>query len=227
MNDEPAPDFLEANRVRFIQEHLALQPVPTLEHIRLHTASSASGLRHLPRSAAKNRQPPPYWAWQWAGGMVLARYLLDHPQVVAGRRVLDLGAGSGLVAIAAAKAGARSVIAADIDPIAAAAIALNAEANSVAVSIATGDPTENPPPEVDVIMVGDLFYERGLARRVTAFLDRCLDAGIAVLIGDPGRAHLPRARLRIVAEYAVPDFGDAKGAALKPSAVFALIPAKG
>ena len=156
--------------------------------------------------------------------MALARHILDKPENVAGRRVLDLGAGSGIVAIAAAKAGAREVIAADVDPYAVAALGLNAAANQVTVSTILGDLTDGPPPLVDVIAIGDLFYERDLAERVSGFLDRCLGSGIEVLIGDPGRAFLPRSRLRLIAEYPVPDFGDALHASTNTSAVFALEP---
>jgi len=144
---------------------------------------------------------------------------------VTGRRVLDLGAGSGLVAIAAAKAGAHAVIASEVDPYAIAALRLNAAANGVAIEAALGDLTAGPPPAVDLVAVGDLFYDRDLAGRVTAFLDRCRAAGIEALIGDPWRAFLPRARLRLIAEYDVADFGRAESAATTPSAVFAFGPA--
>lgn len=200
---------------------MRIAPVPMLPEIRLYTAHPASGLWRLTAGRGKDRSdPPPYWAYQWAGGLALARHILDRPETVAGRSVLDLGAGSGIVAIAAAKAGAKRVVAAEIDPHAIAALDLNAALNGVAVTVAEGDLTAGPPPMVDLVAVGDLFYEGGLAERVTAFLDRCLAAGIAVLVGDPGRAHLPRQRLRPLAEYAVPDVGEGRGGAPKPSTVF-------
>lgn len=149
-----------------------------------------------------------HWAYPWAGGAALARYLLDNPDVVKGRSVLDLGTGSGLVAIAAAKAGAHSVIAADIDPLAAIATKLNAAANGVNVSVIEDDLAKGPPPAVDLIAAGDLFYDRKLALRVTALLDRCLTSGIEVLVGDPRRAFLTHTRLRPVADYSVADFGE-------------------
>jgi predicted nicotinamide N-methyase len=156
--------------------------------------------------------------------MALARYILDRPATVMGRRVLDLGAGSGLVAIAAALGGASQVIAADVDRYAVAAARLNAAANGVAVKVIADDLTRGPPPAVDLVAVGDLFYERDLAERVTAFLDRCLSAGMDVVIGDPGRTYLPRSRLRHLADYRVPDVGEVEHAATNASAVFALEP---
>ncbi|TIR64473.1 MAG: methyltransferase, partial [Mesorhizobium sp.] len=146
---------------------------------------------------------PPYWAYAWAGGAVLARYVLDRPSTVAGRRVLDLGAGSGLVGIAAARAGAREVTAAEIDRNGIVALRLNAEANGVAIIIIGEDISAGPPPSVDVVLAGDVFYGQAVARRIVPFLDRCLAAGIEVLVGDPGRAWLPRRRIRLLGEYQV------------------------
>jgi predicted nicotinamide N-methyase len=211
-----------ARRAAFIRENLRLLPVPSLPEIRLYTAHPASGLHRFSRADGPEALPP-YWAYPWAGGLALARHVLDHPEIAAGRRVLDLGTGSGLVAIAAAKAGAAAVSAADIDRNAVAAGRLNAAANGVAVAFSHSDLTAGPPPSADLVLAGDLYYDPSLAERVTAFLDRCLAVGIAVLIGDPWRAHLPRARLRAIAEYRVPDFGET--AATRPSAVLALEPA--
>jgi predicted nicotinamide N-methyase len=211
--------------LQFIRANTHVVPVPTLPEIRLHTAHQATGLWRLGKPNADGSDPPPpYWAFPWAGGMALARYILDRSETVIGRRVLDLGAGSGLVAIAAALAGASEVVACDIDRYAVAAIGLNAEANSVAITIVGDDLTAGSPPAVEVVAVGDLFYEPHLAGRVTAFLDCCLAAGIDVLIGDPRRAYLPYPRLRLLAEYPVPDVGEVEGAAMNPSAVFALEP---
>jgi predicted nicotinamide N-methyase len=211
----------------FILANTRVEPVPTIPEIRLHTAHEATGLWRLGEPNADGSDPPPpYWAFPWAGGLALARHILDRPETVAGRRVLDLGAGSGLVAIAAAKAGAARVIAAEIDAYALAAIDLNAAANGVAAAVEAGDLIAGPPPEVDLVLVGDLFYERELAERVTPFLDRCLAAGIAVLIGDPRRAYLPYARLRLIAEYPVPDVGDVESVAINPSAVFEFLAAR-
>jgi predicted nicotinamide N-methyase len=211
--------------LRFIQANTRVAPVPSLPEIRLHASHQATGLWRLGAPDEDGSDPPaPYWAFAWAGGIALARHILDRPETVTGRRVLDLGAGSGLIAIAAAMAGASEAIAAEIDPYAVAALGLNAAANGVTVAVVGRDLTDGAPPPVDLIVVGDLFYDRDLAERVTAFLGRCLAAGIEVLIGDPGRAYLPRSRLRLLAEYPVSDVGEAKDAAMKASAVFALEP---
>lgn len=202
----------------FIRTHMRVAPVPAVPEVRLYAAHPASGLWRLAGEWDRGEAEPPYWAYQWAGGLALARHVLDRPEAVRGRRVLDLGAGSGLVGIAAAKAGASAVIAAEIDENGIVAIGLNAKLNGVTVATVGDDLTSGPPPDVDVVTVGDLFYAPELAERVTVFLDRCLAAGIQVLVGDPGRDFLPHARLRLLAEYSVQDVGSA--ATTKPSAVF-------
>ena len=183
----------------FIADFLPLTPVPGLQHVKLHLASPKSGLSRL-------TDAPPYWAHLWAGGLALACYLRDHPDVVAGRRVLDLGAGSGLVGIVAALAGAR-VIAAETDPLGRVAIGLNAAANGVMIEVLAQNVLGGDPPDVDLILAGDVFYDPGLVARVLAFLDRAALRGIRCLIGDPGRADLPLHRLDRVAAYQVRDFG--------------------
>lgn len=213
---DSAVDFNWARQ--FIAANLPILSVPGIPEIRLHKAGPHSGLRRL-----AERDPQfgsPYWAHYWGGGLVLARYLLDKPEIIIGRRVLDLGAGSGIVGIAAAKAGAAEVNAADVDPYAIAAIGLNAALNNVTIETVLADLAKGEPPAVDIVCVGDLFYDATLAKHVTAFLDRCLAQGIGVLIGDPWRAHLPTSRLRLLAEYAVPDFGEGT-ASSRPSGVFA------
>ncbi|MEJ6783884.1 50S ribosomal protein L11 methyltransferase [Aminobacter sp. Piv2-1] len=201
---------------------MRIAAVPALPGIRLYAAHPGSGLRRLAAGQGDDA-PPPYWAYQWAGGLALARHFHARPETVAGRRVLDLGAGSGLVGIAAMTAGARSVIAAEIDANAVAAIGLNAALNGVALTVLADDLLGGPPPAVDLVAAGDVFYDAGLAGRVTGFLDRCLAAGVAVLVGDPGRSGLPRQRLRPVAEYDVADVGLASGTGTVPGAVYAFV----
>lgn len=229
--DNDAPDRRpRLDAAEFIKANMRLVPVPALPEIRLYTAHPGSGLRRLVEPEGDDEagvdapEPqPPYWAYAWAGGAVLARYILDHPMSVAGRRVLDLGAGSGLVGIAAAKAGACEVVAAEIDRNGIAALGLNAAANGVAITVVDGDITGGSPPFVDLVLAGDVFYGQDVAARVMPFLDRCLAAGVEILVGDPGRAYLPRSRLRLLAEYKVPDFGEARDATLKPSGVFRFV----
>ena len=193
-----------------------------MPEIRLHKAGPASGLSRLADSEPDFATP--YWAYHWGGGLALARYVLDTPSCVAGRKALDLGAGSGLVAIAAAKSGAAHVAAADIDPYAMAAITLNAAANSVTIATHLGDLTTGAPPPVDIVLVADLFYAADLADQVTRFLDRCLVADIDILIGDPWRTYLPRERLKLLAEYPGMDFGDSSASAHSTNAIFSFLP---
>jgi predicted nicotinamide N-methyase len=210
---------LEIDPTAFIEANMRLRPVRSVPEISLYGPGPDSGLWRLAGRSGEGQ--PPYWAYVWAGGAVLARHFLDRSESVRGRRILDLGAGSGIVGIAAAKGGAKTVTAAEIDRNGIAAIGLNARANGVTLDIIGRNLVSSGPLEgIDLVAVGDLFYSAGLARRVTAFLDRCVAAGTEVLVGDPGRAFLPRARLEPVAEYAVPDFGDG-GMALKPAVVFA------
>ncbi|MBS0295600.1 MAG: methyltransferase [Proteobacteria bacterium] len=188
--------------------------------MRLHLAGPTSGLGRL-ADADPGGFRTPYWAYPWGGGLALARHVLDHPETVAGRSVMDLGAGSGLVGIAAAKARARQVLAVDVDAYAAVAAPLNAEANGVEIRFLLADLLASEPPEgVEIVLAADLFYEEALARRTTAFLERCLQAGVDVLIGDPWRTHLPRERLQVLADYSTADVG--RSGQAQASAVFAL-----
>ncbi len=201
----------------FIRMNLPVASVPGVPEIKLHKAYPASGLMRLARQD-EDGFGAPYWAHYWAGGLALARYLLDNPGAVAGRRVLDLGAGSGLVAIAAAKAGACKAVAAEVDRYAAAALDLNMKLNGVSISVVCADLTGGSPPETDVILAGDLFYTEELAERVTAFLGRCSARGIRAFVGDPWRAHLPTSRLKELARYVVTECGSRSA---RPSGVFA------
>jgi predicted nicotinamide N-methyase len=204
----------------FIARNLRLLPVPGLEDIQLYTAHSASRLSRL--GGTDPDAPAPYWAYGWGGGAVLARHLADNPHLVRGRRVLDLGTGSGLVAIVAAKSGAASVVAADIDDNAIAAARLNATVNGVELDLLHADLLGDPPPAVDIVLAGDLFYDDALAKRALAFLEACGVAGIDVLIGDPYRVPLPTERLHCIAEYPVPDFGLGSVGAEVRAGVFSL-----
>lgn len=195
-----------ADLADFIRANLPVSPVPGLPEIRLHGAVPSSGIGRLAQDDRAGVAAP-YWAHRWAGGLALARNALDRPEIVRGRRVLDLGAGSGLVGIAAAIAGATSVTAVESDRHAVAALHLNATLNDVDVAVCHADVGALPVPDADLVLVGDLFYTEDLAGRVTAFLDRCLDAGLDILVGDPWRRPLPLDRLREVARYDVFESG--------------------
>jgi predicted nicotinamide N-methyase len=173
---------------------------------------------------ARTQLPPPYWAFAWAGGQTLARHILDHPELVRGRSVLDFGAGSGLLAIAAAKAGAAAVTAAEIDPFAAAAIGLNAALNGVAVAIEPADLIGRLPAPWQVVLVGDMCYERPLAERLTLWLRALAGAGALVLLGDPGRAYLPRDGLVELARHKVPTPLDLEDRTTREGVVWRMTP---
>ena len=188
-----------------------LRSMPLLPEIRLHQAGDPISMwQQTERVTGQDGLDPPFWAFPWAGGQALARYLLDHPETVLGRRVIDIASGSGLVAIAAAKAGAGTVTAYDIDPLAAAAIGVNAAANGVTVQAVCADILDEdgpPSPGADLVLVADAFYERDLAGQVTEFLERCQAGGTDVLVGDLGRRYLPYSRLAALASYDVPGLG--------------------
>ena len=166
--------------------------------------------------------PPPFWAFAWAGGQGLARWLLDNPADVAGKRVLDLAAGSGLVGIAAIRAGAASVLCADIDPFCAAAVTLNAGANSVTLAFTDVDLLDSPAPDVEVICAGDVFYEQPMAGRVLAWLTEAARRGTRVLVGDPLRTYFPKQGFDLLAEYAVPTTRELEDDAVKRTRVWTL-----
>lgn len=175
-----------------------------MPELKLHLADDAVALWEMTEEElGRIGLPPPFWAFAWAGGQALARYVLDHPEIARGKRVMDVASGSGMVAIAAMKAGAASAIAVDIDPFCADAARLNADLNGVALSTSDADPIGAETP-CDLILVGDLFYERDLAERLLAWLRVLTAQGKTVLIGDPGRTYLPKDSLEQIAEYAVP-----------------------
>jgi predicted nicotinamide N-methyase len=166
--------------------------------------------------------PPPFWAFAWAGGQALARWLLDNTGEVAGRRVVDFATGSGIVAIAAMRAGATETLAADIDDFCAAAVGLNAEANGVAVTFTSANLLDAAPPAADLILAADIFYEAPLAERVTAWLAQARRAGARVLVGDPGRTYFPKTGLERLAEYRVQTTRDLEDMEIKRTGVWEL-----
>jgi predicted nicotinamide N-methyase len=189
----------------FVRRNTAVETPPLVPEIRLHLATEVTPIwQASEESLARGAVPPPFWAFAWAGGQALARYLLDHPETVAGRSVLDFGSGSGLVALAAAKAGACHVLAAEIDHFAAAAIALNAALNKLNIEVTTADVLGIADADWDVITAGDVCYEREMAERVVLWLHKLAESGSFVLLGDPGRAYLPAAGLIERARYRVP-----------------------
>lgn len=188
----------------FIRDHAALHAPPLVPELPLYLASEVVPLWQLTEEElSASGLPPPYWAFAWAGGQALARYVLDQPELVAGRCVLDFAAGSGLIAIAAMKAGAARAIAADIDPFAGVAIGLNAAANGVLVESVTRDLIGTQNEGWDVVLAGDICYERPLADQVEAWLRGLAQDGVTVLLGDPGRTYLPRSGLEKLTAYAV------------------------
>ncbi|KQT78337.1 nicotinamide N-methyase [Methylobacterium sp. Leaf466] len=209
----------------FIRANTRLLPVPYTPEIVLHVADEATVLwQKTEDELAEIGLPPPFWAFAWAGGQALARYILDNPEVVAGRRVLDFASGSGLVAIAAAMAGARGVTASDLDPFAIPAIGLNAAANGVAerITAVRADLVGTDPGDA-VVLAADIFYERDIAARVTEWLGGLHARGAVVLIGDPGRAYLPRERLTNLATYEVPVSRALEDAEIKRSGVWRFV----
>jgi predicted nicotinamide N-methyase len=211
--------------LQIIRTSTELRPVTLVPEIRLHQASEPIGVwQRTELAAGRTGLDPPFWAFAWAGGQALARYLLDHPETVKDRRVIDIASGSGLVAIAAARAGAAVVTAYDIDPLAAAAITVNAAANGEAILAVCADILdEDAPvsPEVDVVLVADAFYQQDLADRVMRFLERGQARGADVLAGDFGRAYLPRDRLKALAAYDVSGLAGLEDSDIKHTTIWA------
>ena len=204
----------------FIKANAALLAPPLVPEIKLHLATEVVPLWHATEDElAKIGVPPPYWAFAWAGGQALARYVLDNPQLVRGKRVLDIGAGSGLVGLAAAKAGAAHVLAADIDAFSCAAIALNAAANAQHIAV-TQEDVIGSQGDWEVILVGDLFYERPLAERLLAWL---LPLEIPALLGDPGRNYFPKTQIEKLATYNVQTTRDLEDREIRETGVYRLI----
>ena len=212
-----------ADRAAFIRANTTVMAPPLVPEISLHLAHEAVPLwQKTEEELGEMGLPPPFWAFAWAGGQALARHVLDDPSLVAGKRVLDLAAGSGLVGIAALKAGAAGALAADIDRFSLAAIRLNAALNAVALEVTGEDLLAAPPPACEVILVGDLFYEKGLAERVLSWLAAAEEQGIPALIGDPGRSYLPRGELTKLGQYRVEVTRDLEDAEIKMTSVWRL-----
>jgi predicted nicotinamide N-methyase len=210
-------------RRAFILENTRLQAPPHTPELSLHLADEITPIWKMTEEAlVEIGLPPPFWAFAWAGGQALARYILDNPEIVAGKRVIDFASGSGLVAIAAMRAGAASVLAADIDVFCEAAIGLNAAANSVTVAFTEVDLLDAPPPAADVLLAGDICYERPMAEAVMAWLGQGRAAGATVLIGDPGRTYFPKDGLTKLAEYQVPTTRELEDMAVKRTSVWTL-----
>jgi predicted nicotinamide N-methyase len=208
------------NHAKFITENTSILSPPLVPEVKLHLAHEALPIWQKTEEAlGEIGLPPPFWAFAWAGGQALARYILDKPELIQGKRVVDIASGSGLVAIAAMKAGAASVLAADIDNFSIAAIELNAKLNLVQLNNTAEDLLSSTPPNTDVILVGDLFYEKHVAERCLAWLRQ---SKATILIGDPGRSYLPKDALTKVAEYSVPVSRDLEDAEIKQSAVWQL-----
>lgn len=209
MADEPGA------HAAFIRAHSRLRAVPHVPEVRLHLADDAIRLwEETERELGRADQPPPYWAFAWPGGQALARYILDHADLLVGRAVLDLGAGSGLTAIAAAMAGACAVLASDQDPFAIAAIGLNARANGVAIAT-TADVLDGTGEDAEVVLAADIWYEQRLAERAIGLLKRASSRGASVLVADAGRAFLPRPLLCELDTYDVPVLADLEDAQVK------------
>ncbi len=214
---------LNAKHADFIKAQTEILSPPLVPEVKLHLAHESVPLwQKTEEELGEMGLAPPFWAFAWAGGQALARYILDNSEIVQGKSVIDLASGSGLVGIAAMKAGAKSVLAADIDLFSATAISLNAILNQVTVTVTTDDLLAGPLPKAEVLLIGDLFYEKSIAARVFALAEAAKAKGMTVLIGDPGRSYLPKDRLEKCAEFSVPVSRDLEDAEIKRSAVWQL-----
>ena len=217
----PTPSLTRS--IAFIRANTRPIAVRGLGGVTIFTADELTPIwEATEKDLAAHNIAPPFWAFPWAGGQALSHYVLDHPDIVRGKRVLDLASGSGLVAIAAAKAGAAEVVANDIDPMCEAAIAANADLNGVEIGYMGADLLASDPPAVDVILAADVFYEQTPAKRFRVFLERAHAQGIAVFAGDPGRTYFPRYVFRQVAEYEVATSTEIENAPVKAARVWTL-----
>jgi predicted nicotinamide N-methyase len=209
---------------RFILENTAILSPPHVPEIKLHLADEAHDLWHkTEEEIGQIGLPPPFWAFAWAGGQGLARYILDNPELVAGKSVLDFASGSGLVGIAAKLAGAARVTCIDIDPYAEAAAGLNAELNSMNIEPVTAELTKEAP-DVEVILAGDVFYDRKFATELRPWFETCVRAGIGIYVGDPGRSYFPKSGFTLLATYEVPVTRALEDAEVKRTTVWRYVP---
>ncbi len=197
---------------------------PLVHELRVHLADDAIDAWERAERLAGERLAPPYWAVAWPGSQALARHVLDHPFLVANRRVLDFASGCGLAAIAAAVAGAREVLASDLDPLAATAQRLNAAASGVELTVTTDDLVGQELPDVDVVLAGDVCYERGPSARISAWLRALAARGATVLLADPGRTFTPSDDLEVLATYVVPTSLGLERAERTPTTVWRMLP---
>jgi predicted nicotinamide N-methyase len=216
-----------AETIRFIRERTAPAPVPLVPELSLYQATELTPLWHATAADLRGWDDSPYWAFPWAGGQALARHVLDHPALVAGRRVLDFAAGSGLVAIAAARAGAAEAIAVDVDPFCRAAVSLNAALNGVEIPFREESPLDLPLPDAEVVLAGDVFYERALAAGATAWFAALALQGTLVLAGDAGRVYAPAAGHVEVAAYDVPTTVEIEDAPVRRARVLRFVAGSG
>jgi predicted nicotinamide N-methyase len=220
----------EESRKLFVRANTILRAPPIVPEVLLHLASEVMNLwteteaRSSALASGVSNLPPPYWAFAWPGGQAIARYILDHAHEFAGKSVLDFGSGSGLVAIAAAKAGAVPVIASDIDPLALAAIELNATANTVFIEPIAND-LIGTNGRWSIVVAGDMCYERPLAERLVAWLRTLAAEGTRILIGDPGRNYFPQGGVERLATYSVPTPRDLEDRDMRETSVYAVTPA--
>jgi predicted nicotinamide N-methyase len=216
-----------AQRLEFVRAHTRLQRPPHTPELQLWLADEITPIWKLTEEElGKLGLPPPFWAFAWAGGQAVARWLLDHPEEAAGKRVLDFASGSGLVGIAAMRAGATEVLAADIDAFCGAALEANADANRVRIAFTADNLLDAPPPAgFDLICAGDVCYEKPMAGKVLAWLAQAAAGGARVLIGDPGRSYFPREGLVRLAEYQVQTTRELEDMEVKRTGVWALDPA--
>jgi predicted nicotinamide N-methyase len=213
---------MSSDPTQFVLDNTVPAAPSLVPELRLHIATEVTPLWHATEASLERSQlPPPYWAFAWPGGQAIARHILDHPDLVAGKTVVDFGAGSGLVAIAAKKAGAKRAVAAEIDAFALAAMRLNAELNQAAIEIESADIIGDDR-GWDIVLIGDMCYERPLADRLVPWLRTLAQRGATVLVGDPGRAYLPKDGLTRIAEYAVPTSLDLEDRTIRETVIWQL-----